>query len=173
MATMILLPDATGAAASEWVNVGDAAHHLCLDDDNAATSYSKCSVNGRQLTIEYANPSVAEADIASIQSVRFLSSGKANHRTNPSEVIISFLAPTATFLETVSYDAHRTNFETINGTARTTSDGSTAWTYSNLEDLEMLCTKNGTVEVYLSYLALEVTYTEAVADDAIFFGHNF
>ena len=171
---MILLPDATGAAASEWVNVGDAAHHLCLDDDNAATSYSKCSVNGRTMIIEYANPSVAEADIASIDSVRFLSSGKANHRTDPSLVEISFAAPTAGFSETVSYDAHRTNFETINGTARTTSDGSNAWTYSNLEDLEMRCTKSGTVEVYLSYLAIVVTYTEAVAaDNAIFFGTNF
>ena len=171
---MILLPDATGAAASEWVNVGDAAHHLCLDDDNAATSYSKCSTDARSMTIEYADPSVAEADIASIDSVRFLSSGKAAHRTDPSLVAIAFAAPTAGFSETVSYDAHRTNFETINGTARTTSDGSSAWTYSNLEDLEMICTKSGTVEVYLSYLALEVTYTEAVAaDNAVFFGTNF
>ena len=173
MATMILLPDATGAAASEWVNVGDAAHHLCLDDDNAATSYSKCSTDARSMTIEYADPSVAEADIASIDSVRFLSSGKAAHRTDPSLVAIAFAAPTAGFSETVSYDAHRTNFETINGTARTTSDGSSAWTYSNLEDLEMLCTKSGTVEVYLSYLALEVRYTEAAADNAVFFGTNF
>ena len=174
MATMILLPDATGAAASEWVNVGDAAHHLCLDDDNAATSYSKCSTDARSMTIEYADPSVAEADIASIDSVRFLSSGKAHHRSSSSLVAISFEAPTAGFSETVSYDAHRTNFETINGTARTTSDGSSAWTYSNLEDLEMLCTKNATIEVYLSYLALEVTYTgAAVTDNSIFFGCNF
>jgi hypothetical protein len=174
MATMILLPNATGAVHAHWAAVGEGTHHECLDDDNAATSYVKCSADGRQMTIEYANPSVAEADIASIDSVRFLSSGKANHRTDPSLVAISFAAPTAGFSETVSYDAHRTNFETINGTARTTSDGSNAWTYSNLEDLEMLCTKSGTIEVYLSYLALEVTYTEAVAaDNAIFFGTNF
>ena len=173
MATMILLPDATGVVHATWVAVGESTHHECLDDDNGTTSYSKCSGDLRPMIIEYANPSVAEADIASIESVRFLSSGKAVHRTDPSLVAISFAAPTAGFSEPVSYDAHRTNFETINGTARTTSDGSNAWTYSNLEDLEMLCTKSGTVEVYLSYLALEVTYTEAVADDAIFFGHNF
>jgi len=172
MATMILLPNATGAVHAHWAAVGEGTHHECLDDDNAATSYVKCSADGRQMTIEYANPSVAEADIASIDSVRFLSSGKANHRTDPSLVAISFAAPTAGFSETVSYDSHRTNFETINGTARTTSDGSNAWTYSNLEDLEMLCTKSGAIEVYLSYLALEVTYTEA-ADNAVFFGTNF
>ena len=173
MATMILLPDATGGAHPEWVNVGDAAHHLCLDDDNAATSYVKCSADSRYMIIEYANPSVAEANIASIDSVRFLSSGKAVHRTDPSRVSIAFKAPTLGFAENADYDTHRTNFETINGTARTTSDGSNAWTYSDLEDLEMKCTKGGTVEVYLSYLALEVTYTEAAADNAVFFGTNF
>ena len=175
MATMILLPDDTGAVQAEWVAVGEATHHECLDDDNAATSYVKCSGDTRTMIIEYANPSVAEADIASIDSVRFLSSGKANHRTDPSRVSISFEAPTAGFAENADYDAHRTSFETINGTARTTSNGVAAWTYSNLEDLELKCTKALTVEVYLSYLALEVTYTEgvAVSDNSVFFGANF
>ena len=173
MATMILLPNADGATNPEWVDVGEATHHDCLDDDNAATSYVKCSTDSKSMRIAYANPSVAEANIASIDSVRFLSSGKANHRTDPSVVVINFEAPTVAFLETASYDAHRTNFETINGTARTTSDGSSAWTYSDLENLEMKCTKVSTVEVYLSYLALEVTYTEAAADNAVFFGCNF
>ena len=173
MATMILLPNATGTTHVEWVAVGEAGRHECLDDDNAATSYVKCSTDSRFMVIEYANPSVAEADIASIDSVRFLSSGKAVHRTDPSLVTIAFNAPTAGFGEVASYDAHRTNFETINGTARTTSDGSNAWTYSDLEDLEMKCTKAATVELYLSYLALEVTYTEAAADNAVFFGTNF
>ena len=172
MATMILLPDAS-LGHIDWVNVGEASHHECLDDDNAATSYVKCSTDTKIMVIEYANPSVAEADIASIDSVRFLSSGKANHRSLPSIVAISFAAPISGLSETLSYDAHRTNFETINGTARTTSDTSSAWTYSNLENLEMKCTKSGTVEVYLSYLALEVTYTEAVGDNSVFFGCNF
>jgi len=173
MATMILLPNADGAAHVQWVDVGEGTHHDCLDDDNAATSYVKCSADARQMIIEYANPSVAEANIASIDSVRFLSSGKSVHRTDPSVVSISFEAPTAGFAEVASYDAHRTNFETINGTARTTSDGSNAWTYSDLENLEMKCTKVLSVEVYLSYLALEVTYTEAAADNSVFFGCNF
>ena len=40
----------------------------------------------------------------------------------------------------------------------------------------MRCTKFGTVNVQLSYLAIEVTYTEAVttvADNSTFFGANF
>ena len=53
---MILLPDATGTTHSEWVAVGESYHHQCLDDDNAATSYVKCSTDARSMQIEYANP---------------------------------------------------------------------------------------------------------------------
>ena len=174
MATMILLPNADGLSSSDWIAVGETGNYNCLDDDNDGTSYVKCNDNNETIVIEYANPSVAEGDIASIDSVRFLSSGKSAHRSQAAIVDISFEAPTAGFSESCSYDAHRTNYETINGTARTTHDGTHSWVYSNLEDLEMLCTKNGTIEVYLSYLALEVTYTPAgVSDNATFFGANF
>ena len=174
MATMILLPNATGISSAHWIAVGESTRHECLDDDNDGTSYVKCNDNNVYMIIEFANPSVAEGDIASIDSVRFLSSGKSVHRSDPSLVSIRFEAPTSGFAQICSYDAHRTNYETINGTARTTHDGTHNWSYSNLEDLEMRCTKSGTVEVYLSYLALEVTYTEAVsADNATFFGANF
>ena len=166
--------NSTSVAAVQWEAVGESSRHECLDDDNGSTSYVKCSAPTRTMQVGYANPSVAEADIdfSVAPSVRFLSSGKSVHRTDPSLVDISFASPTAGFSETASYAAHRTSYTTVTGTARTTSDGSNAWTYSNLENLEMLCTKNGSVEVYLSYLALEVTYTEA-ADNAIFFGTNF
>ena len=175
MATMILLPDADGSINPAWVAVGAGISDPweALVDDNGSTSYVKCSTNAATMVIEYANPSVAEAGIASIESVRFLSSGKSTHRSNPSLVDIPYEIPSIT-AESCSYNAHRTNYETINGTAQTTSDGSTAWTYTDLERLEMVCTKDSTIEVYLSYLALEVTYTEAVsADNATFFGANF
>ena len=178
MATMILLPDATGAVSFHWIPVGESNHHLCLDDDNDGTSYSKCNDDTAEMIIEYANPSVAEAEIDFDEtvSVRFISSGKAVHRTNPSYVVIEYEGLSGISSETCSYDAHRTNYETINGTAQTTYDGSNPWDYSKLEDLELKCTKLGTVEVYLSYLAIEVTYTEAgaaVEDSATFFGANF
>ena len=174
MATMILLPDGASGHTYHWAaNTG--THEDCLDDDNGDTSYVECSAANRQLSVTYANPSVAEGDIdfSVAPSVRFLSSGKAVHRTDPSLVDISFQVPSGLPVESCSYDAHRTNYETINGTARTTSDGSNAWTYANLESLIMNCTKDGTVEVYLSYLALEVTYTAVAADNATFFGANF
>jgi len=182
VATMILLPDDTGVTSYQWVAVGEGTHHQCLDDDNDGTSYVKCTAAGREMTIEFANPSVAEANIESITNVQFISSGRAIHRTEPALVAIEFEAPAgvSAYSETMSYDAHRASYETINGTARITYDGIHDWTYANLEDLELKCTKitdtspAPAVEVYLSYLALRVTYVEAVsADNATFFGANF
>jgi len=164
MATMILLPDGSNTVSFHWIPVGGipATHEAALADDNGSTSYSKCDDDNASMIIEFANPSVAEGDIASIDSIRFLSSGKSVHRSNPSLVDIAFQTPPG-FSESCSYDAHRTSYETINGTARTATPIGGSWTYANLENMEMKCTKDGTVEVYLSYLALEVTYTEAVA----------
>ena len=176
---MILLPDGSSSVSSDWITIPLSSPATppeeALDSDDGATSYVKCNDAGETMIIEYANPSVAEGDIASIDSVRFLSSGKAVHRTDPSLVRIGYQVPSGNGIEQVSYDAHRTNFESIAGTARPYSDGSSAaWTYANLEALELLVIKILTIEVYLSYLALEVTYTEAVsADNATFFGANF
>ena len=176
MATMILLPNGSNNVSSDWITVGVGLSNPedALNTDNGNASYVKCNDSGESMIIEFANPSVAEADIASIDSVRFLSSGKATHRTSPAEVRIAYEVPSGNGSELVSYDAHRTNYETINGTARTTSDGSSAaWTYANLEDLVMRCTLAATIEAYVSYFAMEVTYTPAVTDNATFFGANF
>ena len=176
---MTLLPTGSSSVSSDWIPIGEGSVRSCLDDDNDGTSYVKCNDNLESMIISFSDPDqagVAEADIDFNETitVQFLSSGKAVHRTDPSLVRIGYEVPSGNETEQVSYDAHRTNFETINGTARATHDGTHTWTYANLEDLEMLCTKNGTIEVYLSYLALRVTYTEAVtADNATFFGANF
>ena len=176
MATMILLPDSTDLGASaNWI-ASAGGRHECLDDDNGDTSFVSCDDNGSRMVLGYANPSVDEADIDSIDSVRFISSGRSTDRASSSVVNIKFQAPTAGFEEACDFDKHASSYETINGTARTTSDGSNAWTYANLEALKMRCTKSLTKNVRLSYLALEVTYTEvgaAVADNATFFGANF
>ena len=163
MATMILLPDGASGHTSDWVANSPFTHEGALTTDNGDVSYVACSVDGRRLVVTYANPSVAEAAIDFTQqvSVRFLSSGRSTNRRFASLVDVAFNAPTYGFIETMSYDVHASSYETLNGTARTTSDGSTAWTYSDLEALELRMTKNGTNEIYMSYLALEVTYTEA------------
>ena len=176
MPNMTLLPSGSSSVSGDWIPVGEATAHEALASNDDGTSYVKCDDHDETMIIEFANPSVAEGDIDTIDTVQFLSVGKSAHRSNPAVVTISFEAPAgvSSYAQSCSYDAHRTNWETINGTVRTTSDGSNAWTYSDLEGLEMICTKSLTVEVHLSYLALKVSYTEAVtADNATFFGANF
>ena len=162
MATMILLPDGATGHTFHWA--GNGVAHVVLESDDGDTSYVECSTNGRNITVTFTNPSVVESDIASITSVRFLSTGRSTHRTTDSEVDISFVTPYTGYSETVSYDNHASSYETINGTARTSPNPLNlggAWTYSNLENLSLKLTKNGTVEVRMSYLALEVTYVPA------------
>ena len=174
MATMILSPDNTGTASADWIVVGESTRHEALRTDNGSTSYVKCNDDNESMNIEFSNPTVAEGDIASIDSVRFLSSGKSAHRSASSLVDIKFYVPPG-FPESCTYLAHRSSYTSVNGTARTAAPMGGAWTYSNLENFEMQCTKDGTVEVYLSYLVIEVTYTEAVSatHNATFFGANF
>jgi hypothetical protein len=173
MALMTLLPDGTATADIAWVAVGESTRHECLDDDNGDTSYVLCSIDGKRMIFNFANPTVAEADIASIDDVQFVSSGRCPDRgSGGSDVIIKFQTPDG-FDETINY-FNNANYETENGTARAAKPDSSAWDYSDLEDLQMRCTKSGTAAVRLSYLALEVTYTAAVAaDNATFFGANF
>ena len=172
---MTLLPDDTGTASSDWIAVGESTRHQALASNDDGASYVKCNDDGESMIIEYANPSVAESDIDSITSVGWVSYGRAIHRTDPALVDIEFEQPpgVSAYSETASYDAHRASYEAINGTPRTTSDGSNAWTYDDLERMELKCTKNGSVLVYLTYLALKVIYIEAVTDNATFFGANF
>ena len=174
---MILLPDGSNGVSSDWIVVGAGSVKNALMFDDGVTAYVKCDDNNETMIIEFANPSVAEGDIdisAGI-SVRFLSSGRSTHRTTSSRVAFDYEVPSGNPQQIAFYAATRSAFTTVNGTARPYSDGSSAaWTYSDLEALEMKCTKAQTTEVYLSYLALEVTYKEAVsADNATFFGANF
>ena len=178
MATMILLPNGSNNVSSDWEPVGAGSVQNALMYDDGATAYVKCDDITERMTIEFANPSVAEGDIdiSAGMSVRFLSSGKANHRSSSTRISVEFYAPPGNPAEDANYLAHRSNFTTINGTARPYSNGlgSADWTYANLEDLEMRVTMSSVIEVYFSYLAMEVTYTPAAAaDNATFFGANF
>ena len=171
---MILLPNGSSGVSSDWEPVGAGSVQNALMYDDGATAYVKCDDVTARMNIEFANPSVAEGDIDTIDSVRFLSSGKANHRSSSTRISVEFYDPLGNPTENANYLAHRSNFTTINGTARPYSDGSHNWVYSNLEDLEMRVTMSSVIEVYFSYLAMEVTYTPAAAaDNATFFGANF
>ena len=171
---MILLPNGTANNTGWVVNTGTV--HDALDDDNGDTSYVTSSTNSHRIILDFANPTVAEGDInfSAGNSVQFTSSGRCPARgAGGSDVVIKFQTPFG-FDETMNYH-NNAFYETENGTARTTKPDSSAWEYSDLEDLQIRCTKSGTAEARLSYVVFEVTYTPAVAvaDNATFFGANF
>jgi len=174
MAVMILLPDDDNTVSSDWIPVGETEAWECLDDDNEGTSYVKCDVNGEYMVIEFANPSIAESTITSIDSVRFMSSGRSSHRSYAARVTIDYVTPSGIASETCTYPSSRSDFTSISGTSRAHANGfSGGWSYANLESLEMKVLKTLSVEVQFGYLAMEVTYTPAATDNAIFFGANF
>jgi hypothetical protein len=154
MPTMTLLPDSTATADVEWAAIPiPITRYEALQTDNGDTSSVQCSVDGKRMILGFDNPSVAEGDIdfsAGI-SIRFVSSGRSTARRTASDVIIKFQTPFG-FDETCSYDPHSSSYETINGTARTAKPDSSAWDYSDLEDLQMRCTKFATVEVTQHFL---------------------
>ena len=173
MPTMTLLPNATALNIGWVANTGTV--HDALDDDNDDTSYVTSATSGHRIILDFANPTVAEGDIdfSAGVSIRFTSSGRCTDRgTSGSDVSIKFQTPNGGD-ETLNY-FNNLNYETEHGTARITQPDGSAWSYSDLEDLQMRCTKSGTATVRLSYVAFEVTYTAvAVADNATFFGTNF
>ena len=173
MPTMTLLPNGTDDNTGWLANTGTV--HDALDDDNGDTSYVSSSTDSHRIILDFANPTVAEADIdfsAGI-SIRFITSGRCPARgSGGSDVDIKFQTPNG-FEEHINY-FNNINYETEHGTPRTAKPDSSAWEYSDLENLQIRCTKNGTAEARLSYVAFEITYTVAVsADNAIFFGANF
>ena len=182
---MILLPDALTAASGEWSVIGGGSVPATLASDDGNTSHMACNTNAAFIRLAFADPDdvtsansgVAEGDIDTIDSVRFISSGRADSRSSTSRITIAYYRPVGNPDEILQYPpVSPSQYATVNGTARLYSKDSNPWTYSDLEVLELLCTQVYTVENHLSYLALEVTYTAAVAgaaDNATFFGANF
>ena len=176
MPTMTLLPDGQANVDSNWTfSGGDGTASGVLGDDNGDTSYALCSTNIAAFDLTFANPSVAEADIAFSAgiSVQFISSGRCPARgRSGSDLDIAFLQPSAGLSETKNY-FNNVNYETESGTVRTQTPAGAGWTYANLEDLQFRITKNGTASLRLSYFALAVVYTAVVTDNVTFFGANF
>tara|TARA_Y100000310_G_scaffold163533_1_gene163371 strand:+ start:237 stop:755 length:519 start_codon:yes stop_codon:yes gene_type:complete len=167
----------TGVASAHALWTTSSGTHvdtLGSDDGttSAGSSYSICASGGRSITgISMSNPAVAEGDIASITSVRFLGTGRSPGRgASGADLTISFATPSG-FSEVLNF-FNNANYEVEYGTTRTAQPDSSAWEYSDIEGLEFNIV-SGSASIHLAYFAAEVVYVEAVADNATFFGTNF
>ena len=161
MPTMTLLPD--GLAVSGW-NANTGTVNDALTTNNGDTTYAEAGTNGETCTLTFAAPSVAESGISSITSVQFLSNGRFGARgsTGTRVEFLFVVGGTTGFGQNINYPnsfAHSTR----NGVVRTVNTAGAAWSYSNLEDVNIKITKidNSSPDVRITKINLLVTYEEA------------
>ena len=178
MATVNLLPNADVSNSPAWTLSTGSDIWALLDDDVTGTPSGEAkqitgTAAGKVCDMELTD--FDDTGVASIDSIQPVIKCNNNTRGQTYEIKVEIMNPSGGvyYTDGTGSVSASIGWLTKTLTARTTSDGSSAWTYSDLENLEMKCTKVATVEVYLSYLALEVTYTEVVADNSVFFGANF
>ena len=94
MATFIMLPDGT-TGTNEWKNTGlGACAASNIDNDNGNTDYCKEITDSHEVTFTMAAPSVAEAAIDSITSVRVSVSAAYTATSGGTTRIMSFMEGT-------------------------------------------------------------------------------
>jgi hypothetical protein len=180
MATINITPAST--VSNDWtISGGSGTVHQNLADSSDSSYIYTADQNDVAIVIlsnslDYHSP-------ATIDSIRFYIRGVyTNTRSGNTDiqVILTDASATTYYAETITL-----NFtagyspEDHYGTARTTSDGSSAWTASNIDGLRLNINTSpedpsGSTRAQVAKAYVEVTYTEAVAaDNSIFFGTNF
>ena len=182
MPTMTLPPvDGTAGLGWHYSGAANAIAAIASDDGLTASgsSYSSTHANNAALLdVVMSDPTVAEEDMDAtnpITSVRFLAVGRCPARgSGGSDVDFNFDTPSG-FAETLNF-FNNANYEVEYGTTRTEQPDSSAWSYSDIENLQFNIIKNGVDDVHIAYFAVEVVYVAAavtVTDNATFFGANF
>ena len=180
MATVNLLPNAD--VSNDWtINSGSDVFEM-INEDNTGNSYSDASrvyttSAGDVFKVEFTDFTEAHSSIDSIQVVlrtavnsrgaTYVMKASLHNETTPTAVYYS---------ENSSTQSANAKYTTITYTSRTTSDGSAAWTNSQLNNIRLSVEADaisaGTCHCTYAYII--VTYTEpTVTDNAIFFGTNF
>ena len=144
MPTMTLTVTTITSAHALWTTSSGSLTSVLASDDgttSSGSSYAICSSDARAINdIAMSDPTVAEGDIASITSVRFLGVGRMPLRgTTGTDIDIEFDTPHG-FSETLNF-FNNVNYEVEYGTTRTTAPDGSDWKYSEIEDLKFNITK--------------------------------
>ena len=173
MATFIMLPDGV-TGTNNWknwcsnpnLNFCGAADHTLVDDDTATNSYIHETLNNQVVTFTMTDPSVDEGDIDTINSVTV----KIKAEYAESSVTKDLKVEQTGGSISNGSDTHTLDdsaFPLYTGTAEQYSTGTTAWEYSDLEDLQVKLTTidraNRFYYYKVSYIYAEVDYVAAAA----------
>ena len=178
MATVNLLPNAD--VSNDWtLSTGSVVAQL-LDDDHTGnivldSSYLSATASGKTCTVAFQDFTEAHSSIDSVQAV---AKAGNNGRGQSFALDMSILNSSGTFWSAEGSGTQLASalYRTITFTSRTTSDGSSAWTNADVNDLRMrvdLSAHSGGTTRF-TYCYFIITYTEpTVTDNAVFFGTNF
>ena len=152
--------------SSPNLNFCGAADHTLVDDDTATNSYIHETMNNQVVTFTMADPSVVEGDIDTINSVTV----KIKAEYAESSVTVDLKVEQTGGSISNGSDTHTLDdsaFPLYTGTAEQYSTGTTAWEYSDLEDLQVKLTTidraNRFYYYKVSYIYAEVDYVAAAA----------
>ena len=176
MATINLLPD--GDISNDWT-LSTGSDVFALLDDNATligsdSSRITATAAFKECTLTFQDFS---EDFSSIDSVQAVIRAGNNGRGRSFKIKSTIFDNTSSlYVENSALQTASTTYRTITYTNRTTSDGSSAWTNSNINNLRMKIQlsmhSGGTTSCTYCYFI--ITYTEPVAtDNSLFFGCNF
>ena len=179
MATVNLLPN--GDVSNDWTLSTGSDVFALVDDDHAGTISSDSSKLtttsvGDDFVVELQNFTESFSSIDSVTG--FVRCG-CGQRSKTYSLDLAILHSGGTFIANENSGTINSNrfYQSHTYTARTTSDGSTAWSNSDLNDIRLKLTLNSisaSATVNITYCYFIVTYTEPLAtDNSIFFGTNF
>ena len=159
-----ILPDATTTANPAWSGT---PHTLLSDQGSNITTCAGANIN-KFIIVSFGN---LTSDIGSINSITFSVAGNVSVVRGESAVVAFDLLNSSdssySLSENKTFDD--TTFSTLQaGTTRTTSDGSTAWTESDVNGLSIKvgfsCITNSSATMNLDHLYIDVDYEEPAAD---------
>ena len=162
MAIETILPDATTTANPAWSGT---PHTLLSDQGRNITTCAGANIN-KFIIVSFGN---LTSDIGSINSITFSVAGNVSVVRGESAVVAFDLLNSSDSSYSLNEDKSFTDttFATTQaGTTRTTSDGSTAWTESDVNGLRMqvkyTSIANPSANISLDFLKIDVDYNETV-----------
>lgn len=179
MATVNLLPNADISNNMSY-SAGTDVYAL-LDDDHSGgigsdSSYMYTTTSGKSAAVAFQDFGESASSIDGVQIVTRVANAS---RGATYTIEMTMEGSGGTFYSGESSGSLNASgvYRTVTFTNRTTSDGSSAWTESDVNDLRasvrVTALSGGTLQYTYCYAI--ITYTEAVTatDNSIFFGTNF
>ena len=182
MATVNLLPNADISNSPAWTLSSGTDIYAMIDDAGTSPVASDSSViyataAGKSCSVAFQDLDAGLSD-ATINSVTASVQHNNNGRGRTYEITCKIgRAAGVDYTESTGTVGANINWQTTNFTERTTSDGSDAWTFADVNDmrmtLELTAHSGSTTRISYAYLIVDYTAASTATDDAIFFGSNF